>query len=366
MSRIGNIQKYLNERGLDAIVIPPQTGDAEYVLGNDSLGWQEILLVCKNGKVFRFAERDLVAEYKKWDMPLDSLYAGGAHLVDGRGDVPAALSRVARENGIVNIGYEGHEVRAPLFRLLLAAEGVQLTDVGREDTEHFRRIKDEAEIARIVRAQRITEEALEELLPYIRPGAVESELSARLLAGIISRGATGKSCLLLASGSKTGETHARASEKRLEAGDLVQFDIGAVFEGYCSDMSRVVAVERVTDEQRRMYDLVLEAQAAGIAALRPGATGKEVHNAAVQVFAREGLDQYFTHGLGHNVGQLIHEGPYADPESEDVFETGHLCTIEPGLYFPERYGIRVEDMIWLSPSGKVNLTNTTKELRVLK
>lgn len=364
MSRIENIQKYLTVRGLDAIVLP-RGRDARYVLGNDSLNWTDILIVCRNGKAFRIAKNDRAAELRACGLSVEELFAGGVQPVDGEGDPSAALTRIARENGVHVIGYEGHEVRAPLYRLLLAAEGVTLTDVGREDTEFFRRAKDAAEIALITRAQRITEEVLEELLPYIRPGVTENELSARLLAGIISRGAEGKSCLLLASGAETGEVHAHASDKKIERGDLIQFDIGATYHDYCSDMSRVVAVGSVTAEQRRIYDLVLEAQRAGISALRPGAKGKDVHNAAVRVFAQAGLAGHFTHGLGHNVGMLIHEGPYADPESEELFETGDLCTIEPGLYFPGRFGIRIEDMLWLSPDGRVDLTETTKELRIL-
>lgn len=365
MQRIENIVRYLAQRELDAFVIP-RNDDAKYLLQNESLNWNELLLICKNGRAFRVSPRDMLAMAKKYGEPLDELCIEGIELVNGNGDVAAALSALCRENGVKTVGYEGHELRAPMYATLLRATGIELRDVGREDTELFRRVKDASEVARITKAQRITEQALEEVLPYIVPGATENEIRSRLLGNMIRLGAEKYSCALVAAGPATGQTHAHASDRKIERGDIVQFDIGSVYQGYCSDMSRVFAVESVTDEQRRIYDLVCEAQAAGIEALDIGKKGRDVHNAAVRVFAREGLAQYFTTGLGHNVGMLIHEGPYADPESEDIFEVGHVMTIEPGLYFEGRYGMRVEDMIYLSPEGKINLTNTTKELRILK
>lgn len=365
MQRIGNICRYLGARGLDAFVIP-RNEDARYLLQNDSLNWQELLVVFKNGKAFRISPYDALAMARKYGESTDGLLVEGMEAVDGKGDVAAALSALCRENGAVVVGYEGHEMRAPMYATLLRAQGITLRDVGREDTELFRRVKDVSEVALITRAQRITEQALEELLPYIVPGATENEIRNRLLGNMVRLGAEKYSCALVASGASTGEVHAHATDKKIEPGDIIQFDIGSVYQGYCSDMSRVFALGSVTEEQRRIYDLVREAHEAGIEALAVGKTGREVHNAAVRVFEKAGLADHFTHGLGHNVGMLIHEAPYADPDSEDVFETGHICTIEPGLYFKGRFGMRLEDMIWLSPDGKVDLATTTKELRILK
>lgn len=364
MQRIENIRRYLVLRQLDAFIIP-RNMDARYLLGNDSLGWGELLMICKNGKAFRISPQNLLAQAKKYGEPTEALFVEGVELVDGKGDLAAALSSLCRENGVKTVGYEAHEMRATMYAMLLEVSGVTLKDVGREDTEVFRRVKDASEIALITKAQRITEQALEDVLEYIVPGVTENEIRNRLLGNMVRYGAERYSCALVASGSATGCTHAHATDKRIQPGDIVQFDIGSIYQGYCSDMSRVFAVGSVTAEQRRIYELVLEAQYAGIEALQVGAMGRDVHNAAVRVFEKAGLAEFFTTGLGHNVGMLIHEGPYADADSQEVFEEGHLCTIEPGLYFTGRFGMRLEDMIWLSPEGKVNLTKTTKELRIL-
>lgn len=364
-SRIANIQKYIASQGLDGFLIS-RSNDAKYALGNDSLGWNEVILVPPTGDALRISPYDIVESYARWGEDASHCFPDGFAAVNAEGNVGAALGRIAAERGLKKLGFTAHDMRVPLYRSLVGAEGVELYDVGRDHTELFRRVKDAIEIENITMAQRITERALEDLLPYIVPGAVENELKNMLLANMIKYGAEDRSCLLLASGAETGEVHAHATDKKIEKGDIVQFDIGSVYNGYCSDMSRVFAVGSVTDEQRRIYDLVIEAQEAGIAAFNVGAVGKDVHNAAHDVFRREGLGDYFTHTLGHNVGMDIHEGPSAAPDCEETFEVGHLVTIEPGLYFEGKFGMRVEDMIYLSPEGKVNLTNTTKELRILK
>ena len=130
-------------------------------------------------------------------------------------------------------------------------------------------------------------------------------------------------------------------------------------------MTRTVAVGEASDEMRRVYQVVLEAQKRGIEAFEVGALGKDVHNAAAAVIERAGYGQYFGHGLGHSLGLRIHESPSASRRSEAHFKTGNIVTMEPGIYLPGKFGVRIEDMLYLSPSGKVNLTNMPKELLIL-
>lgn len=130
-------------------------------------------------------------------------------------------------------------------------------------------------------------------------------------------------------------------------------------------MTRTVAVGSATEEMRRVYDTVLKANIACCNAMKPGALGRDVHNLALEIITKAGYGDYFQHGLGHCVGLEIHENPRASLQSEAVLEVGNVITVEPGIYLPGKFGVRIEDMIWLSPDGPKNLTNTQKDLLVL-
>ena len=131
-------------------------------------------------------------------------------------------------------------------------------------------------------------------------------------------------------------------------------------------MTRTVAVDHVTDEMSLVYDTVLRANKAGCQAIQAGLGGRDAHNVALDIIAAAGYGEYFAHGLGHCVGLEIHESPRASLTSRDVLEVGNVITVEPGIYLPGKFGVRIEDMIWISPEGPVNLTQTPKELLILK
>ena len=155
------------------------------------------------------------------------------------------------------------------------------------------------------------------------------------------------------------------SEKAVAAGDFVTMDFGCIYDGYCSDMTRPVAVGRADEEMRRVYETVLSAQRAGIEAARAGVTGAEVDAAARQVIADAGYGAYFGHGFGHGVGLFIHEAPTASPRGIETLPAGAVVTAEPGIYLPGRFGVRIEDMLYLTDTGCENLTRAEKDLIVL-
>ena len=152
---------------------------------------------------------------------------------------------------------------------------------------------------------------------------------------------------------------------KIEAGDFVTIDFGAMVGGYHSDMTRTFAVGFATDEMKTVYNTVLQAQLAGIEAFGPGKIGRDVDEAARKVIRDAGYGDYFGHGLGHSVGLNIHEAPNASPKSEAPFEIGNITTMEPGIYIPGRFGVRIEDMVYLGAGGKRNLTRYPKELTIL-
>ena len=233
--------------------------------------------------------------------------------------------------------------------------------------EKIRQIKEPREVEHIVAAQRIAEQAFDQLLEMIRPGVTEQRLAAELNYRMLRLGAQGMSFNIIAvSGANSSMPHGVPTAKEVQAGDFITFDFGALVEGYHSDMTRTVAVDHVTDEMSLVYDTVLRANKAGCQAIQAGLGGRDAHNVALDIIAAAGYGEYFAHGLGHCVGLEIHESPRASLTSRDVLEVGNVITVEPGIYLPGKFGVRIEDMIWISPEGPVNLTQTPKELLILK
>ncbi|MDR0884498.1 MAG: aminopeptidase P family protein [Oscillospiraceae bacterium] len=230
----------------------------------------------------------------------------------------------------------------------------------------MRAVKSDAEVAHIRAAQDIAERALAQILPEIRPGRTETEIARALEWAMFALGAQGISFDTIAVAGENGSLpHGVPGGRPLRSGDLLTLDFGAVVGGYHSDMTRTVAVGEISDEQREIYALVLKAQRAGIAAVKPGAACKDIDAACRVVFEQAGMGKYFAHSTGHGVGLEIHESPTLSKKSEDTLQAGMVVTVEPGLYLPGRFGVRIEDMVLVTKTGGENLTGYTKELLAL-
>ena len=230
----------------------------------------------------------------------------------------------------------------------------------------LRAVKDPEELEILISAQRIAEKALADILNEIRPGVTEKEIAARLQYLMLHYGAEDKSFdPIVVSGPNGSLPHGVPSEKVIQAGEFVTMDFGCVYRGYCSDMTRTVAVGSVTDEMRRVYDTVLAAQLAGIAAAKAGATGRAVDGAAREVIEQAGYGPCFGHSFGHGVGVEIHEGPNATPSNDKPLPAGAVISAEPGIYLPGRLGVRIEDVLYLTEDGCQNLTLAPKDLLIL-
>lgn len=244
----------------------------------------------------------------------------------------------------------------------LCAEAVPQGDL----MDTLRTVKSRDELDKIVCAQRIAERAFSNILTEIKPGVTEHEIAARLTYLMLHYGAENMSFdPIVVSGANSSKPHGVPSDKPIAAGDFVTMDFGCIYDGYCSDMTRTVAVSSVTDEMRRVYQTVLEAQLAGIQVARAGVTGQAVDGAARQRIAAAGYGDCFGHGFGHGVGLNIHESPNASTRSEQPLPAGAVLTAEPGIYLPGRFGVRIEDMLYLTADGNENLTLAPKELIVL-
>lgn len=226
--------------------------------------------------------------------------------------------------------------------------------------------KDMKEIEYMKKANDIAEKSFIELLNFVEAGKTEKELTAQFEYIMAKNGSDGISFdTILLTGTHTSMPHGVPSDRKIENGDFVLFDFGATYKGYHSDMTRTVAVKSATDEMRECYELVLKAQMAGIQALEVGVKCADVYQAAYDVLAEKNMAQYFRHGLGHGVGLEIHEGFNASPRSKDTYEIGNVTSIEPGIYIPDKFGIRIEDVCYLSPRGRENISKITKELIIL-
>ncbi len=223
--------------------------------------------------------------------------------------------------------------------------------------------KSTAEVDVIRKAQAITEAAFEEVVGFIRPGVSEQEVAAEIVYAQLRRGAERMSFdPIVGSGPNGALPHARPSDRILKDGDLVVLDFGCVVDGYASDMTRTVAISEPPGEAVRAYEVVLTAQMAAIEAARAGMTGRELDAVARNEISRHGLGDYFTHGLGHGIGLQTHEWPRVSYSSESVLPRNCVVTIEPGVYLPGRFGIRIEDMIVIDDGPAVNLTSAPKNL----
>ena len=215
-------------------------------------------------------------------------------------------------------------------------------------------------------AQRIAERALTDILNEIRPGVTEKEIAARLQYLMLHYGAENMSFdPIVVSGPNGSLPHGVPSEKVIQSGEFVTMDFGCIYHGYCSDMTRTVAVGSVTEEMRQVYNTVLAAQKAGIEAARAGATGRAVDGAARAVIQQAGYGPYFGHSFGHGVGVEIHEGPNATPSNDKPLPAGAVISAEPGIYLPGKLGVRIEDVLYLTEGGCQNLTLAPKELLIL-
>jgi len=216
------------------------------------------------------------------------------------------------------------------------------------------------------RAQAIAEKAFAHILGFIRPGMSEREIALELDYAMLRGGAEAVSFeTIVVAGENGSKPHGVPGDRRLCAGDLLTLDFGAVVDGYHSDMTRTIAIGEPGEEQRKIYDIVLEAQLAALEKLGHGIACSEIDKCARDVIENAGYGEHFRHGTGHGVGLEIHEAPGLSRKSKDVLAPGMVVTVEPGIYLPGKCGVRIEDMALITENGYENLTRAEKKLIVI-
>ena len=285
------------------------------------------------------------------------------HLLDATNTLTTIVNQIIADEQLQTLGFEGQQVSwetAHRWQSELNAKLVSATP------DVLRQIKTPEEVEKIRLACGIADRGAEHIRRFIQAGMSEREIAAELEWFMRQQGAEKASFdTIVASGWRGALPHGKASDKIVAAGEFVTLDFGALYQGYCSDMTRTVAVGQPTDEMERVYHTVLEAQRAGIAAARAGVTGSEVDRAARQVIQQAGYGSFFSHSFGHSLGLEIHESPNASPSEQTVFPAGAVISAEPGIYLPGHFGVRIEDVLVLREGGCEDITQSPKKLIVL-
>ncbi len=275
------------------------------------------------------------------------------------------LNEAIAEFGITNMGYEENYLTVGEFLGYESKLNVKLVPLC-GPINSFRDVKEEWELERMRKAQDITDAAFTEVLTRIKLGMTEKELCAELIYCLLKNGGEGLSFdPIVVSGPNTSRPHGVPGERKLQEGDFVTMDFGVIYQGYCSDMTRTIALGYATDEMKKVYNTVLQAQLTGIAATRPGVRGKDIDAAARKVIADAGYGPYFGHGYGHGVGLEIHERPNCNAGGETVMQAGNVCSAEPGIYLPGKFGVRIEDVVIFQADGCEDITHSPKNLIIL-
>ncbi len=276
------------------------------------------------------------------------------------------LNDAIADFGVQNLGFEEEYLTVRELMDYEKKLNAKLTPYN-EKIYSFRSIKEPWELDRMRKAQDITDKAFADVLTKIQVGMSEKQLQAELIYCILKNGADNLAFdPIVVSGPNTSMPHGVPGERLIQKGDFITMDFGALYGGYCADMTRTVAVGFATEEMEKVYNTVLEAQKAGIAATKAGVKGCEVDGAARKVIADAGYGPYFGHGYGHCLGMEVHEAPGCSVGSNTPMEVNMICSAEPGIYLPGKFGVRIEDVVIFTADGCENITHSPKNLIIVE
>ena len=275
------------------------------------------------------------------------------------------LNDAIADFGITKLGFEENYLTVAEYNYYSEKLHAELTPFTKK-INGFRGVKEEWELDRMRKAQEITDKAFAEVLPRIKAGMTELELQAELIYCLYKNGGQGlRFDPIVVSGPNTSLPHGVAGERVIQEGDFITMDFGVLYQGYCSDMTRTVALGYATEEMKTVYNTVLEAQLAGIAASKAGVPGKDIDAAARKVITDAGYGDYFGHGYGHSLGLEVHESPSPNGANTEGMPLNSVASAEPGIYLPGKFGVRIEDVVIFTENGCEDITNSPKNLIIL-
>ena len=357
MNRIERLREKLKAEKLDGILLlndsnirymSNYTGSDAYAIITE----QTSALITDSRYTEQAEEECKFFEVIRWGKPLMGLHE--------------TIKDVCTKSGIKKMAFERQHVTFEMYeKLSKALPEVELIPTSGL-VEDLRSIKDEEEIGCIRKAAKFADEAFVEILKYIKPGVSEKDIERELQYLIKKQGADDVGFpSIVASGKRSSLPHAIPSDKKIEYGDFVTLDFGAMYKGYRSDMTRTIIVGAADDKQREIYEILKAAQVAASKAIKAGVPCKVADASARDYIINAGYGDNFGHGLGHGVGLDIHEEPYLSHSSEKTLEAGNIVTVEPGIYLPNWGGVRIEDTVVVCENGIEVMTNSSKELIVI-
>lgn len=348
----------MTERNLDALLLTSEANRC-YAAGFRTMAPDDaVVLITRKNAYFITDSRYIEAAQAE-------IHCAEVCLREGEKGYMAWLKELCEKDGVETVGFEQDQLSYEAYERYASDLPVKLVPSA-EIPAVLRRSKDEGEIQNMICAQRIAEDALEELILWLKVGQSEKEIAAYLQYLMLSRGAERMSFdPIAASGENSSMPHAVPTDRRIREGDFLTLDFGCVYGGYCSDMTRTLAIGNATAEMEKVYYTVLRAQEAGIAKAAAGVPGCEVHNAAQEVIDSAGYAGCFGHSFGHSLGLEIHESPNFSPKNKEPMPVGAVVSAEPGIYLPGRFGVRIEDVVILREGGCEDITFSPKQLRVI-
>lgn len=355
MNTFDKIRQSLAGRDLDAMLLTGET-NRKYATGfHSSAG---MALITGEGAYFYIDSRYIEAAQK-------SIADAVVEMIDINTSYYDKLNAVIDKCGIKRLGVEDGILSYNEYNQLKTKLKAELVPAQELMTE-LRMSKSPEEIEKLIAAQRIAEKAFTEVLGIIKAGMTEKQIAAELIYRMLRNGAEGISFdPIVVTGVKSSMPHGVPGDVEIKKGDFVTLDFGCKLDGYCSDMTRTIAVGGVTDEMQLVYNTVLQAQEAGIKIAKAGLTGAQVDAAAREVITRAGYGEYFGHGFGHGLGLDVHEAPTAGLSGKTAMSVGSVISAEPGIYLPGRFGVRIEDVIVLNETGCTNIMKAPKDLIII-
>ena len=347
---MNGIKDILKDYGVNAALVITAS-NTFYLSGYESTNCR---ILITNDKDYFFTDMRYLEEAKNAIGDRFEVLLGGVEEIKGIVDDLGVKALGVEEN----VSYGEYRSLEELFK------GVEFVAVD-EAFSKIRAIKTEREISLIKTAQSVTETAFNEILPFIKEGVTEIEIAARLEYIMLKNGCELAFDSIVAFGENGSKPHAHRSERKLRRGEFVTMDFGAKYKGYCSDMTRTVALGAVDERKARAYNAVLEANKLAEKAIKIGEKCCDIDAVARNYLARFSLDKFFSHSLGHSVGVDIHEMPAFSPRCDEVLKEGMIITVEPGVYLEGDFGLRIEDMALVTKNGAEILTHADKNLIVL-
>nr|WP_090886528.1 Xaa-Pro peptidase family protein [Evansella caseinilytica] len=353
MDRLQTLTEQFDKHDIDGMLITSNY-NRRYITG--FTGTAGAALVSRNGAKF-------ITDFRYVEQA--QAQAKGFEVVKHTGSIQEEINRQIQVLGIKKLGFEKDHVTYSAYDTYNHVFQTTLVPVGGL-LEKLRLVKDPGELKIMKAAVAIADAAFAHIVNYIKPGIEEIAVSNELEFFMRAQGAVSSSFdIIVASGYRSALPHGVASNKVIEKGELVTLDFGAYYSGYCSDITRTVAVGEPSEELRKIYNTVLKAQLLGVAGIKPGMTGKEADALTRDHITAEGYGEYFGHSTGHGLGMEVHEGPGLSFKSDTVLQPGMVVTVEPGIYIAGVGGARIEDDVVITDTGNDILSQSPKDLIII-